>query len=156
MISLNDVREAQKHESYRSHGAAVDGGYSVTLISKDWVTGCDDAMTFVDSQSLHNFIDNLQKEGNIMNFHIAINNQKELDAYITQHEDHCIDTTYLSQNKESEECFAICGCTYASEAFRFVDEDYRLIITDSDYASEIDMQVNSEYPELAGFKLKDE
>ena len=82
-----------------------------------------------------------------------IRNREELNNYILENSDYNPETNYFSQNK-SGECFLIFGYTLASEAFRFVDDEYSLVITDDDYESEIEKQINSENPELEGFKLK--
>ncbi len=86
-----------------------------------------------------------------------IKNQKDLAAYITEAGDYQPDAIYIAQDRESDECFAITGCTYVSEAFRFVNDQFQLIISDDDYYQEqIDKQLNSKHPDLNPFYLRKE
>lgn len=82
-----------------------------------------------------------------------IKNKTDLNNYIAENGDCDADIAYLSMNKE-EQCFVICGCTYASEAFRYVNEEFSLVITDDDYEAEIENQMNSDFPEDEYFYLK--
>ena len=83
-----------------------------------------------------------------------INDKIELKAFIAENGDYSPETNYISQDRKSGECFAIIGCTHASEAFRFVNEQYRLVVTD-DYSDQIAEQLNSECPELNGFLISE-
>lgn len=82
-----------------------------------------------------------------------INSNNGLENYISENSDYDPEMTYLCQNQAGE-CFAIYGCTYASEAFMVVDEEFSLVITDEDYQDEIDRQSSADNPELEGFLLR--
>jgi len=85
-----------------------------------------------------------------------IKNATDLHNYISNYTDYNPDVTYLSCN-ENDECFAIYGCTYATEAFNFIAGDkFYLVITDDDYSAEIDKQERSDYPEMNGFYMRAE
>ena len=81
-----------------------------------------------------------------------IHNAEELNAYIEANGDYNPDMTFLSYNPKTNECFAVPGCTYASDAENF-NCDYALVITDENYEKEIADQISSDCPELCGFPL---
>jgi len=86
----------------------------------------------------------------------VIKDQKDLDAFIAENGDYEPETNYIAQDRESGECFAITGSTHASEAFRCVNQQYQLVISDDDYYSEkIEEQLNSEFPDMNPFYLLD-
>lgn len=85
----------------------------------------------------------------------VIKNKEHLDAFIAKNGDYHPESAYISQDRISGECFAICGCTHASEAFECSNNKYQLVISDDEYYQElINTQINSEYPELEAFYLK--
>ncbi len=79
-----------------------------------------------------------------------IKNKNELNDFIKINGDYAPELTYLSQD-ENKDCFALFGCSHASEAWKVSDT---LVITANDYQKEINVQSDSENPELAGFKLR--
>lgn len=85
---------------------------------------------------------------------IIIKDKNNLDDYIKQYGDYDPETNYILQDKNSEECFAIIGATYASEAFAHVDDTTQLVISDdSYYTKKIEKQLNSKDPSLNPFYL---
>ena len=78
--------------------------------------------------------------------------KNELNDFTKNNSDCNPELTYLFQNIDSE-CFALFGCSSASEAFELCQGGC-LVITDENYQDEIQEQTNSEHPELSGFFLK--
>lgn len=91
-----------------------------------------------------------------------ISNENDLNRYIEENGDHCTETSYIAMRSHDAgaleykgDCFAIIGCTYASEAFRFVNDDFLLVISDEDsYNKKIEKQLNSESPSDFPFYLR--
>ena len=81
----------------------------------------------------------------------TITNNTELAAFIENNGDYNPELTYLYQDQVGD-CFALYGCTHATEGFNLVAGG-SLIITDKDYSDKIEAQENAENPELAGFSL---
>jgi len=85
--------------------------------------------------------------------HTIIKNKKELNVFVKQNDDSDPEATYIAMNKKGE-CFAIFGCTYATESFNALNNDFSLVISDMNYTHEINEQSSSKYPESAPFFLK--
>jgi len=91
-----------------------------------------------------------------------INNENDLNKYIEENNDLNSEASYIAMRShdagfgENEgDCFAITGCTYASEAFRFVNDEFSLVISDEDcYSKKIEKQLNSESPSDSPFYLR--
>lgn len=82
-----------------------------------------------------------------------IKNKKDLKKYLKNNYDYNPSVTYLAMNEDGE-CFAIFGCTHATEAIRSLDDTSSLVITSDDYETEIQEQTAAKDPELSGFPLK--
>lgn len=84
----------------------------------------------------------------------TIKDQKDLDAFISEYDNYNPEVSYISQNVSSGECYAIVGCTHASEAFDFVGDQCRLVVSGCDlHHKQVDEQLNSEYPDMSPFYL---
>ena len=86
-----------------------------------------------------------------------IKNEGDLHKYIENEGDLDSEAAYIAMNRETEECFAITGCTYASEAFRCVNDNFCLVISDDAdgyYQDKIIAQLESDNPDLNPFFLR--
>lgn len=82
-----------------------------------------------------------------------IKTRADLAKFTDEYNDYNPELTYLSQN-DNEDCYAIFGCTSASEAFELLNGDFNLVVSDKDYTAEINHQTSQPNPELSGFSLK--
>lgn len=86
-----------------------------------------------------------------------IKNKKELEIFIENNGDYETETNYMAQDRETGECFAITGSTYASEAFRCVNNTFQLVISDDKYyEKEIEKQLSSKFPDMNPFYIRDQ
>jgi hypothetical protein len=65
-----------------------------------------------------------------------IKSKEELEVAIEKIGDSQDSVNYIAVNRETKKMYTIFGCTYLSEAARFIDEEHYLFITDDDRLAE--------------------